>query len=97
MQETPNCRLIGTLKAKPLPGLITAGALADGWLEAREWPRCRAKDPRGSNRFHLFWFPLQRRLKPGRKRVMSRRSIVSLAATVIIGSACIVTISKSLG
>lgn len=34
------------------------------------------------------------RLKPGRNILMSRRSIVSLAATVMIGSACLVTISN---
>jgi len=34
------------------------------------------------------------RLKPGRNILMLRRSIVSLAATVMIGSACLVTISN---
>jgi hypothetical protein len=47
MQETPRFGLMTLLiekrlrspetqKRKPPPGLIPAGALADGWLEARE-------------------------------------------------------------
>jgi len=36
----------------------TAGALADGWFEARELPRCRAKDPREDQIVSLVLVPL---------------------------------------
>jgi hypothetical protein len=71
-------------------------ALAD---RANQWPAIsgiqRPVKPLGMmGNFWLSAEPITAGASTGRKMVMSRPSIVSLAATVIIGSACIVTISN---